>query len=976
VSWRDSIIRFLALPSKSGTAEREPSIQTLNSESVAWAEVSSILAQYKYNPDELIGRKGFDIYRRMMFDEQVKSVMYFKRSTVTGREWQFELDHEKNKGVTQAEAKRRVDLFTTMLQSGYRGPQVDGTYVGGSFTDGMNAIMKAQWQGYSMTEQMFGTFEHAGKSWWGVEDLRAKPFDTFFPVVNDKGDVLRWVQRSPAMRDVRLDMTKFVYYRHNPDADEHYGQSDLRAAYRAYLSKDIAIRYRNIFMERLAGGFVVMKPKEGHALTRGSPEWNALTNILTNLSGKSGVILPGGIDIEVVYAPGSQVSVFKESTDQDDMAIARAALVPNLLGVTPAGQTGSYSQADTQFDVFMIVSDSEAGRLEEALNEQIFGPLGRVNFKDGIAPRFKFKPLSKRQVAHVLTMWKDLLAAGAVQASDTDEKHLRKVLEIPEKGELLEDPTAAAPPTRSTPTPPDEGERGERRPVGRGDESDEDRDAREQMRRAKFHGSPGDPDYPHDDGGGSSSGRTDQFLELDRVATGVGTVEVGPIRVIAYRVGSTDDPGRGVFLGDSPESVEPYKSLHEGHEIIRYRVDAKNALIADSQASLHRYLYDKSLQDAVWSEDKKSGFKDSIQAFRKVEARMARDLRRRGFDAIVYRSPPAPAKHEIAVIGKSAVLTKFSREGVREQAHRTAFARAEQRVAFKVIERQSEGEVARNLQLVEEAVAELVAEGLARIEIESIGSTPESADAVRRFDLDAMKTQHLNTALRRALRSGMDVGQAHATREVSSAKGIEFSRRLDMQRLGDLAAEWLKAKSFTIAGDIKAGAVKEIKNVLVTALKRNQSQREIRQNVYRGLVDKGFLGGRAAAEALGVGDTETLAQLLELKGGLEPYRLDTVIRTNMFEAINEARLNAFTDPALDGFVRALEYSAILDGRTTAVCEHMDGRTYTTGRWEDDLRPWVPPNHFNCRSLLIPVTAADEAALTEEVPSVEPQEGFG
>ena len=101
-------------------------------------------------------------------------------------------------------------------------------------------------------------------------------------------------------------------------------------------------------------------------------------------------------------------------------------------------------------------------------------------------------------------------------------------------------------------------------------------------------------------------------------------------------------------------------------------------------------------------------------------------------------------------------------------------------------------------------------------------------------------------------------------------------------------------------------------------------------------------------------------------------RLETVVRTRLFEAINEARFNFFRDPSLAGFVEALEYSAILDGRTTEVCAALDGKIYKADSavW-DTLRP---PNHFNCRSLLIAVTAQDTWSESDE-PKVEPAQGF-
>lgn len=101
-------------------------------------------------------------------------------------------------------------------------------------------------------------------------------------------------------------------------------------------------------------------------------------------------------------------------------------------------------------------------------------------------------------------------------------------------------------------------------------------------------------------------------------------------------------------------------------------------------------------------------------------------------------------------------------------------------------------------------------------------------------------------------------------------------------------------------------------------------------------------------------------------------RIDTMLRTNGFEAVNEARYSYFTDPQLDGFVQALEYTAILDSRTTQICQHLDGQVHGTdkGTWES----YRPPNHFNCRSLLIPVTEIDSWSESDE-PTLDPQKGF-
>jgi len=51
-------------------------------------------------------------------------------------------------------------------------------------------------------------------------------------------------------------------------------------------------------------------------------------------------------------------------------------------------------------------------------------------------------------------------------------------------------------------------------------------------------------------------------------------------------------------------------------------------------------------------------------------------------------------------------------------------------------------------------------------------------------------------------------------------------------------------------------------------------------------------------------------------------------------------------------VYAMQYSAIMDKRTTNLCLSLDGRVVPFG--SDDYRRWTPPNHFNCRSAWVAI----------------------
>lgn len=122
-------------------------------------------------------------------------------------------------------------------------------------------------------------------------------------------------------------------------------------------------------------------------------------------------------------------------------------------------------------------------------------------------------------------------------------------------------------------------------------------------------------------------------------------------------------------------------------------------------------------------------------------------------------------------------------------------------------------------------------------------------------------------------------------------------------------------------------------------------------------------------------DTELVGYLPDVDAAGRPVnvpaRLENIVRTNTAYAWNEARQALFTDPDMRGFVEAFEYSAILDDRTSEVCEALDGKI------QKDWGSMTPPNHFQCRSLLIPVTQVDDWNGKEDtIPaSVKPQKGF-
>lgn len=154
-------------------------------------------------------------------------------------------------------------------------------------------------------------------------------------------------------------------------------------------------------------------------------------------------------------------------------------------------------------------------------------------------------------------------------------------------------------------------------------------------------------------------------------------------------------------------------------------------------------------------------------------------------------------------------------------------------------------------------------------------------------------------------------------------------------------------KAFAISGVIRDDILNDAKQVILNGIKRNDQVGALKdlKNVFA----KYLLAGIAIEDEL-----------------LEPHRLNTIVRTNSVEAINEGRRAMYEDPDVKGFVQFWEYSAIMDDRTTDYCRCMDGKVFRI----EDLPLLNPPAHFNCRSLSVPITTSEVAELTDNGKGLE------
>lgn len=107
----------------------------------------------------------------------------------------------------------------------------------------------------------------------------------------------------------------------------------------------------------------------------------------------------------------------------------------------------------------------------------------------------------------------------------------------------------------------------------------------------------------------------------------------------------------------------------------------------------------------------------------------------------------------------------------------------------------------------------------------------------------------------------------------------------------------------------------------------------------------------------GLSLNQTVDRMMESIPDMSRTSLERFARTKFTETMNKGRVNYFQN---SGVIAAYQYSAILDDRTTPICSGLHGKIFPAGS-----QP-IPPMHFNCRSMLIPITKYDTWEADKQV----------
>jgi hypothetical protein len=366
----------------------------------------------RYNPDMLAIKKGgLKVYHEMRLDDQAKAALHLKKSAIVHPGWTVEGENEQLVEFVE-------HVFNGMV---------------GTVEDLVRSILSAYDYGFSVHEKVYAYIEDGPfKGKIGVSSIKQKSPTRILFRTDDFGNLLPdgivQQQRDGQLKGMPPD--KFVLFSYGKEFDNFYGESDLRAAYRFWFLKVNFFRYWGMYLEKFGMPLVLGKaPNAG----LGAADQAAFRALVANLQAGMSATLPKDLEVEFVEAARTDRGTFEQAINACDIRIARAVLMPTLLGLSAGQDKGSLARSQTEADTFDMVLGGDSRSVQDALNEQLVRPLVDINFgKQQEYPRFCFKPMREEDKKAFVSAWADAVSKQAARSTIETDKHVRSLLSFPE----------------------------------------------------------------------------------------------------------------------------------------------------------------------------------------------------------------------------------------------------------------------------------------------------------------------------------------------------------------------------------------------------------------------------------------------------------------------------------------------------------------------------------------------------------------
>ncbi len=318
--------------------------------------------------DDLLAKHGFELYERMMTDAHIKACLNLKRLGILSVGWRVE--------PTDAtpEAQQVRDFVEYNLR----------TMAGGVFSL-LWRVLDALAKGYSVLEKLyaFRSLPAYGERWCLV-GFKAKNPALFRFEVDAYRNVRALLLDAPDGRTLALPREKFVLYAYNPRYESPTGESDLRAVYPHWQSKQRILKLWDLYLAKYTSPTLVGTYK------RNLPpaQQDELLRALDKVQQETALVVPEDVKVEALEYKQGGADSFASAIAYHNAEIAKALLGETL--TTDEGQrVGSLALGQVHLKVLQTqLRALRADLAERVMQDQIIRPLLWLNFGAVPEPRF------------------------------------------------------------------------------------------------------------------------------------------------------------------------------------------------------------------------------------------------------------------------------------------------------------------------------------------------------------------------------------------------------------------------------------------------------------------------------------------------------------------------------------------------------------------------------------------------------------
>ncbi len=368
---------------------------------------STTLRLSAYSPDDLVSARGFGIYDEMQRDSQVRSCLNTKKFAVLSKGWDIHPASDSPDDVAVAEfVKFALNDMT------------------GSVQDVLFKVMDALAKGFSISEINYKLIQdgpHAGRI--GLDCIKAKDPAVFGFDTDEFLNVHGLTMASTGIQAM-LPVDKFIIYTYMPAYELPHGQSDLRAAYKHWWSKEVVMKFWAMYLEKFG------MPTAKGSYKRGMPkeQQDDLLRVLDKIQQETAIVVPEDVSIELLEAQRSGEASYLDAIEFHNKQIAKAIL-GQTLSSDSGSNSGSYAMAKVHMDVLYFYLQKLKRDLEEGvMQEQLIRRLVDFNFNVSRYPRFALGGLEESDLELIGGLITKLVDGKVISP---DEPWIREYLGIP-----------------------------------------------------------------------------------------------------------------------------------------------------------------------------------------------------------------------------------------------------------------------------------------------------------------------------------------------------------------------------------------------------------------------------------------------------------------------------------------------------------------------------------------------------------------